>query len=300
MNHRTLGRTGLSVTELGFGAYEIGFTHIDESEEVGRLLNRALDLGINFVDSSAAYYWSEELISKYIGHRRGEFIFASKCGSWRVLQPNGEWVQTLDYSAKAIEPQIDRTLQRLKIDTIDIMQLHSPSYDDVANGDGLEGLKKAQAAGKIRFTCISADGPTALKAIEIGEFDTLQLTYNILDQQSEEVIAAAREKDMGIIIKNPIANAIYEKPRPEDDGADLWDRAQRILSDEVTGNESRVDTALRWLLSDEKVHTAIVGTTNINHLEQNVAAAERGPLDDSVLERARQLFDEQIAEEESG
>ena len=90
MNHRTLGRTGLSVTELGFGAYEIGFTHIDESEEVGRLLNRALDLGINFVDSSAAYFWSEELISKYIGHRRGEFIFASKCGSWRVLQPNAE------------------------------------------------------------------------------------------------------------------------------------------------------------------------------------------------------------------
>ena len=114
------------------------------------------------------------------------------------------------------------------------------------------------------------------------------------------LITAAREQDMGIIIKNPIANAIYEKPRPEGDGADLWDRAQRILSDEVTGNESRVDTALRWLLSDEKVHTAIVGTTNINHLEQNVAAAERGPLDDSVLERARQLFDEQIAEEESG
>ena len=199
MQYRILGRTGLCVSEVGFGAWEIGWTPLEEGADIGRLLNRALDLGINFVDSSAAYRWSEELIAKYIGHRRDEFIFATKCGSWRVLQPDGEWVQTLDYSAQAIAPQIDRSLQRLKTDHIDIIQLHSPSYNDMAFGDGLEGLKKAQRQGKARFISLSADGDAARKAIEIGEYDTLQITYNVLQPEQTDIIAAAHAKDMGII-----------------------------------------------------------------------------------------------------
>jgi aryl-alcohol dehydrogenase-like predicted oxidoreductase len=291
MEYRTLGRTNLEVSELGFGAWEIGWTSPAEGDEVGRLLNRALDLGINFIDSSAAYRWSEELIAKYVGHRRDEFTFATKCGSGRVLQPDGEWVQTLDYSAKAIMPQIDRSLQRLKTDVIDIIQLHSPSYDDVAFGDGLEGLKKAQAAGKVRFISLSADGETARKAIEIGEYDTLQITYNVLEQEPGDIVAAAREKDMGIIIKVPIGSAIYEKPRPTDGSAAQWDRARAVLAPEVIGDIPRVSAALRWLLCDPNVHTAIVGTTNIKHLEANVAAAETGRLPDEMLAEIRARFE---------
>lgn len=283
MQYRRLGRTELEVSELGFGAWHIGWTPPDQGDEVGQLLNRALDAGVNFIDSSAAYRWSEELIAKYIGHRQDEFYFATKCGSWRVQQSDGEWVQTLDYSAKAIEPQIDRSLQRLKTDCIDIMQLHSPKYEDVAYGDGLEGLKKAQKAGKIRFISLSADGDTALKAIEIGEYDTLQLTYNVLQQEPAEVIAAAREKDMGIIIKGPIANAIYEQSHPNENNAKTWYNARSILAPEVIGDMSRVEASLRWLLSDPEVHTAIVGTTNINHFNDNLAGTERGQLPDEML-----------------
>lgn len=294
MNYRTLGRTGLRVSELGFGAWEIGWTRLEEGDEVGRLLNRALDLGINFVDSSAAYRWSEELIAKYIGHRRSEFIFATKCGSWRVLQPDGEWVQTLDYSAKAIAPQIDRSLQRLKTDYLDIIQLHSPDFKDVAFGDGLEELKRAREAGKVRFISLSADGDAAQKAVAIGDYDTLQLTYNVLEQApGTDVIPAARAQDMGVIIKNPIANAVYEAPRPSGSSAALWDRAQSLLASDLVADGSRVGTALRWLLADPNVHTAIVGTTNVRHLEENVAAAERGPLPAATLQeiarRARTL-----------
>jgi aryl-alcohol dehydrogenase-like predicted oxidoreductase len=289
MNYRTLGRTGLRVSEVGFGAWEIGWTRLEEGDEVGRLLNRALDLGINFVDSSAAYRWSEELIAKYIGHRRSEFIFATKCGSWRVLQPDGEWVQTLDYSAKAIAPQIERSLKRMKTDYLDIIQLHSPSFEDVAFGDGLEELQRVQQAGKVRFISLSADGDAAKKAIEIGTYDTLQLTYNVLDQgPGTDVIPAARARDMGIIIKNPIANAVYEQPRPSGSSAALWDRAQMLLAPDLVADGSRVGTALRWLLADPNVHTAIVGTTNLRHLEANVAAAERGPLPAATLKEMEQ------------
>jgi len=292
MQYRTLGRTGLKVSELGFGGWEIGSTPPEEADDVGRLLNRVLDLGINFIDSSAAYRWSEELIAKYVGHRRDEFIFATKCGSWRVLQPSGEWVQTLDYSAKALGPQIDRSLRRLKSDYIDIIQLHSPTYNDVACGDGLEELKRAQDQGKVRFISLSADGDVARKAIEIGEYDTLQITYNVLQPEAADIIAAAREKDMGIIIKHPIANAIYEKPRPKDSSADLWDCSQAILASECVGNLSRVEVALRWLLNDLNVHTAIVGTTNIHHLEANVSFAENGSLGEEMLAEIGRRFEQ--------
>ena len=291
MQYRRLGRTELEVSELGFGAWHIGWTPPDQGDEVGQLLNRALDAGVNFIDSSAAYRWSEELIAKYIGHRQDEFYFATKCGSWRVQQSDGEWVQTLDYSAKAIEPQIDRSLRRLKTDCIDIMQLHSPKYDDVAFGDGLEGLKKAQKAGKVRFISISADGNTALKAIEIGEYDTLQLTYNVLQQGPAEVIAAAREKDMGIIIKGPIANAIYEQSHPNENNAKTWYNARNILAPEVIGDMSRVEASLRWLLCDPEVHTAIVGTTNINHFNDNLAGTERGRLPDKMLSEISRRYE---------
>ncbi|HIG17648.1 MAG TPA: aldo/keto reductase [Candidatus Handelsmanbacteria bacterium] len=277
MEQRRLGRTELRVSALGFGAWEIGWTPVAEGEAVGRLLNHALDSGINFVDSSAAYRWSEELIAKHIGHRRHEFLFATKCGSGRVQQPDGEWVQTLDYSAAAIAPQIERSLQRLQTDYIDIMQLHSPSLDDLVNGDGLDGLQRAQEQGKIRFVSLSADDEAAQQAVEMGAFDTLQLSYNILHQEAAQIIAAARAKDMGIIIKEPIATAMYEAARPEGD-ASKWDLAQQRLAPAAIGDLPRVEASLRWLFNNADVHTAIVGTTNIDHLNENVASAERGML----------------------
>lgn len=284
MERRRLGKTELQVTALGFGAWEIGWTPIEQGDEVGRLLNEALDAGINLIDSSAAYRWSEELIAKYVGHRRNEFVFATKCGSGRVLQDDGEWVQTLDYSARAIAPQIDRSLQRMGTDHIDIMQLHSPSLQDLQQGDGVEGLLRAQEQGKIRYVSLSADDEAAAFAVEMGCFDTLQLSYNILRQEPRRVIDAARARDMGIIVKEPIATAMFTKPRPDGDNGVLWDRAQACLAPEVTGGLAPVDASLRWLLSDADVHCAIVGTTNIEHLRQNVAAATAGALPDGVLD----------------
>lgn len=283
MEYRRLGRTGLQVSVLGFGAWEIGWTPVTEGAAIGRLLNEALDRGINFVDSSAAYRWSEELIARYIGHRREEFLFATKCGSWRVLQSNGEWVQTLDYSAAAIAPQIDRSLQRLKTDYIDLIQLHSPSLDDLVHGDGLEGLIRAREQGKVRFIGLSADGDAAAHAVEMGAFETLQITYNLLQREQGVTVAAARAWDMGIIVKNPIANALYERSRPDGGDGLLWDLARRRLAGRVLGDLPRVEACLRWLLSRSEIDTAIVGTTRLEHLQDNVASAERGPLPADVL-----------------
>ena len=109
-------------------------------------------------------------------------------------------------------------------------------------------------------TLFPADDEAADRAVEMGDFDTLQLTYNVLQQEPGRVVEAARKKDMGIIVKNPIANAVYEHPRPEDDAASLWDCSQQLLGPETIGDLPRVETCLRWLLSQSDVHTAIVGT----------------------------------------
>jgi hypothetical protein len=186
----------------------------------------------------------------------------------------------------------------LKTDHIDIIQLHSPSYEDLASGDGLEGLKRAQEQGKVRFVSISADGDVARKAIEMGEFDTLQITYNVLRQESADIISAAREKDMGIIVKEPIAQAIFAKPRPEN-GNELWDRGQTLLANEVLGDLSQFDVALRWLLSVPNVQTAIVGTTNLDHFESNVRAVEQGRLPNDMLAEIEKRFTQATANSSS-
>jgi aryl-alcohol dehydrogenase-like predicted oxidoreductase len=283
MRYRTLGRTHLQVSELGFGAWEIGWTRPEDADGTGRLLNRALDRGINFIDSSAAYRWSEEHIGRFVGHRRHEFFYATKCGSWRVQQPDGEWVQTLDYSAAAIAPQIDRSLRRLGSDYIDLLQLHSPSVEDLVHGDGIEGLQRAQEQGKARYIGLSADGPAAWQAVESGAFDVLQLTYNVLEPQPATIIAAARARGMGIIVKTPIASALFAKARPEGDAAGTWDRARVVLGPECIGDLPPVAAALRWLLGQPQVDTAIVGTTSLEHLEANLHAAAQGPLPPPVV-----------------
>jgi len=167
----------------------------------------------------------------------------------------------------------------MKTDYIDIMQLHSPSYDDLVNGDGIEGLKKAKEQGKIRDVSLSADDDAAVQAVEMGEFDTLQISYNLLESEPSSIIRAAREKDMGIIIKEPLAQVAYEQPRPE--GKQTGGKGRR--NDwPLIGDLPRVEANLRWLLNDTDVHTAIVGTTNLEHLKDNIASAQRGPLPDDV------------------
>ena len=145
----------------------------------------------------------------------------------------------------------------------------------------------------MRFVSLSADGDTARKAIEIGEYDTLQLTCNVLQQEPAEVIAAAREKDMGIIIKNPIASAVYARPRPDDGSAVLWDRAQTLLVPEVCGDLPSASVALRWLLRDPDVHTAIVGTRNPAHMLSNVETVEkRLPISKDVVAELHRRHDQ--------
>lgn len=276
MEKRVLGKTGLEITRLGFGS-----ARIDEAEEaqIETLLNTLLDVGINFVDTAACYTRSEELIGKFIGGRRDEYVLVTKCGHVTGGAEGEAW------SREIISESIDRSLRRLKTDCVDLMQLHSCSTEVLQAGDAVDEVMKAKAAGKTRFVGYSGDGEAALEAIRMGVFDTLQTSFNIVEQKAlPEILPAAKAAGLGVIAKRPVANNAVGRSESPYAYADVyWERAQHVEIPE-TAPEDPFALALRFTLSHDAIDTAIVGTNNPEHVKHNVETAGEGSLGPEVLE----------------
>ena len=210
-----LGKTRLEISRLGLGLAEIGEKHsLDATETTRELFDNALDVGINFLDTAACYGISEELVGAAASHRRSEFILATKAGHF-VPRGEGE-----DWTAEVVTTSIERSLARMKTDYLDLVQLHSCSVEILERGEVIAALQQARDAGKTRFVGYSGDNQNAEWAVNSGLFDTLQTSFNLVDQRPRtRLLPSARKKGMGIIIKRPIANAVWgtsEDPNPYD------------------------------------------------------------------------------------
>lgn len=273
METRTLGKTNLPISRLGLGLSELGYelTLADEAR-AAQVLNGALDAGINFLDTSACYNVSEELIGRTIAHRRDDFVLATKCGHVAGGYRGRDW------TAQTITDSIERSLKRLKTDRLDLVQLHSCGVDVLEKGEAIEALLAAQKAGKTRFVGYSGDNEAALWAVKSGHFDTLQTSFNVVDQAARrELFPAAQAQGMGVIVKRPIANAAWGAERsPSGYATDYFRRAQAMLAaGPIPGApEDRILLALGFVLAHEAVDTAIVGTQNPQHLAGNIALVE--------------------------
>jgi aryl-alcohol dehydrogenase-like predicted oxidoreductase len=274
MERRTLGKTGLRVTALGFGGAEIGYEGA-APETVRTLLNAALDAGLNVIDTAECYPGSEELIGQAVAHRRREYHLFTKCG-------HAAGLDLPDWDPRLLERSIDRSLRRLRTDGVDLVQLHSCSEELLRQGEVIRVLQRARDAGKTRFVGYSGDGAAARYAVECGEFDTLQISVNVADQEAIDlVLPLARERDLGVIAKRPIANAVWRyKARPENAyHHPYWERIRELGYDFLRGDlEMSVEVALRFTLSVPGVHTAIVGTANPARWRQNAELVAKGPL----------------------
>ncbi|MEZ4865881.1 MAG: aldo/keto reductase [Caldilineaceae bacterium] len=266
MQERTLGRTGLTVSRLGVGLSEIG--SLTEEADAGRVLNTALDSGITFLDTAACYGVSEELVGRTVSHRRQEYTLASKCGHVTGGYEGEAW------TAQTVRDSIDRSLRRLQTDVIDLMQLHSCGVDILEKGEVIEELQKAQAAGKIRFMGYSGDNESAAWAVNSGHFDTLQTSFNLVEQRARtRLFDQAKAQQMGIIIKRPIANAAWGATNsPSEYAAEYYRRAKIMQQDGPLPNapENRIWLALAFTLAHDAVDTAIVGTRNPAHMQANL------------------------------
>ena len=294
MNRRPLGNTGLEVSKLGIGLAEIGM-HLSPADQsrAAVVLNTALDNGVNLLDTAACYGNSEELIGDAVSGRRDEYVLATKCGHATPDETGEAW------TAQTVTRSIDRSLRRLKTDRVDIVQLHSCSVDILEHGEVIRALEDARAAGKTRFIGYSGDNEAAAWAVNSGIFATLQTTLNLVDQNARRgLLNDARRAGMGVIIKRPIANGIWgggpDQPVATSRYDDINERVMAMMNaGPVRGAPAdRILLALGFTFAHPQVDTAIVGTTNPDHLLSNIELMNSGVgLPHGVVEELYRRFD---------
>ena len=266
-----LGRTGLKVTRLGYGS---GHRKPMENNQSNNILNAVLDSGINLIDTAISYGNSEELIAKFIGHRRSEYYIATKGHTW---------------NRKGITESLHDSLRRLGTEYVDILQLHGPSVIECENGELVQALNEMRKQGKVRWIGISTNLPHIRTFIDWNVFDIFQIPYSPLERNHENLISKAANAGAGILIRGGVA---LGEPGIGTGNTDQWANFEKAGLDELLEpEETRTAWMVRFTLSHPDTHTNIVGTTNTEHLNENVASIMKGPLSQDVYKEACQRLD---------
>ena len=210
LTKRKLGRTGLEVTDLSYGAMEVRGSRIwggravtEQQAEI--ILNAVLDSGINFIDTSNDYGRSEEFIGRYLHTRRGEYYLATKCGCTVVHKDENTDDTPHVWTRENLFRGLHESLERMKTDYIDVMQLHNPSVEQAEEGDLVSVLLEMKQQGKVRWVGCSATSPHIESYIKLGVFDVFQIPYSALERQHEDAITLAGEAGAGTIIRGGVA-----------------------------------------------------------------------------------------------
>jgi aryl-alcohol dehydrogenase-like predicted oxidoreductase len=302
---RVLGRTGVEVSVLGYGAMELrgqlsgSASQLNgpaiTDEDAGRLLNELLDAGVNLIDTSVDYGRSEELIGRHLGPRRSEFSLASKCGCPLSLPPGESMMGTHDYSAANVRAGVEQSLRRLRTDYLDLVQVHlSPPRSEMEAGGTIEALQSLRAEGKVRFIGMSGTLPNLPDHIDMGVFDVFQIPYSALQPEHDELISRAADAGAGVLIRGGVARGTASQDKNwtvqplSSSGPAAQDRWEAAKLDELLDDGmNRHEFILRFTLSHPGVSSAIVGTSKPEHLRSNVEMASRGPLPQDLYAEAR-------------
>lgn len=284
MELRPFGRTGLKVSVLGFGGAEIGYQGVDPATAT-TLINEALDAGLNVIDTAECYKNSEELIGDAVSHRRNDYFLFTKTGHMHGYEKP-------DWSRAGTRASIERSLERLKTDHVDLVLLHSCSEEELRSGEAIRGLEDAKRAGQTRFIGYSGDHAAARYAVESGLFDALEISVNVADQEPlDDILPAAQKQGLGVIAKRPVANVAWRSGDQEPADSyhhEYWRRLRELRYDWTNGDlDQAVATALRFTLSVPQVSTMIVGTTKPGRYRQNAATIAAGPLPADEFEAIR-------------
>jgi aryl-alcohol dehydrogenase-like predicted oxidoreductase len=251
MNPRLLGRSGIAVTPIGFGAFKIGRNEktkyaasyaLPDEVTVERLLCGLLDMGVAYIDTAPAYGLSEERIGRAVGQRRSEFTLSSKVGE---SFEHGE--SRYDFSAVAVRASIEQSLRRLKTDVLDIVFIHSDGRDIEIqqSSDAVPTLVEIKRKGLVR--AIGLSGKTAEGArLALDWADVIMVEYHVEDPSHGPVIAAAAERGVGVVVKKGLASG---KLPPEE--------------------------AIGFVLGNAGVASLVIGGLNLEHYQANVSLARQ-------------------------
>ena len=282
---QTLGRTGLPVTKLGFGCalWSPRHTHWTMSH-ARRIWEMALDSGINFFDTAYDYVHSEEWIGKTITGRYEDFYLATKCGCTDSLPTQNSSVH--EWTRDNLFRGIETSLRRLKKDSVDILQLHNATVSECEKGGIVEVLNEIKEQGMTKWIGASTTSPHLEHLLDWGDFDVMQIPYSALERSHENLISQVRGKGIGTIIRGGVAQGEVNQGRGD---RNIWDLFQGAKLDEfVEENETRSTFVLRFTLSHPDIDTVIVGTTDPEHLKQNINAARKGPLSPNIYSEVKE------------
>jgi aryl-alcohol dehydrogenase-like predicted oxidoreductase len=290
-----LGKTGLKVTRLGFGAMEIRGSRIwggraVTEDQAKTILNAVLDAGINFIDTANDYGLSEEFIGKFISQRRSEFFLATKCGCSVVHRDDTTDDTPHVWTRENLLRGLNESLQRMKTDYIDIMQLHNPPVEETEKNGLVAVLQEMRQQGKVRFISISTTLPHLPTYINMGVFDTFQIPYSALERDHENWISLAAEAGIGIIIRGGVARG---EPGVGLGSADRWARFEQAgLDGLLEPGEKRTSFLLRYTLTHPHADTIIAGTLYPEHLRENIQTILKGQLSAQVYAEAKHRLDQ--------
>jgi len=319
MNYRELGRTGWKVSAVSFGAWAIGnaWGDVDDRESLAAL-NRAVDLGVNFFDTADVYGdgRSERLLARLKRERKEEIIIATKAG--RRLDPH----IISGYTAQNLTAFIDRSLQNLEVEALDLVQLHCPPPEAYYMPELFSALDDLVRQGKIRHYGVSVEKvEEALKAIEYEGVETVQIIYNIFRQRPADLFfQEAQRRKVGILARLPLSSGMLagkltrqSQFAPDDHRAfnrhgEAFDRGETFSGvDYETGLEvveelrallpegvTMAQFALRWILMSDAVTCAIPGAKRPAQVEDNIRAADLPPFSDETMRAVRALYEERI------
>jgi aryl-alcohol dehydrogenase-like predicted oxidoreductase len=308
MKYRTLGRTGLRVSAVGLGTmvHAGHFGAMKDSESLSAI-DTAIDLGVNFIDTSDAYGagYSETLLGTALKGRRDKIILATKGGNVMTGPNRGKRIFSADY----IDGVLHESLKRLQTDWIDLYQLHNPDVEVIERGEVWEILEKRKQEGKIRFYGVSINTmDEGIAAAKTGRSDTIQAEYNLLMQEpAEKVFPAARTANVGVIARVPLRRGLLtgkitlaDRQRFQGDDVRARSFAGDLLEKELAKAEqfrflvkdpiqSLAQAALAFCLADPAVSVTIAGARNEQQMRENAAAADV-TLSEEDLDKARDLW----------
>lgn len=282
MIQRQFGSTGLMVSALGFGAGQIGDPTTPEAD-IAKLLNVALDAGINLIDTARGYGLSEERIGRHVAHRRNEFLLSTKVG---YGVPD-----VADWSYDCVEAGINLALKNLKTDVLDIAHLHSCPANIMLHNGVIEALENAREKGKVRVIAYSGENADLTWAVDSGRFGSVECSVNIFDQASTvQTLPTANARGLGIIGKRPLGNAPWRHAtQPHGNYCETYWGRMNALAFDLHGMPWD-EVALRYAAHAPGVSTAIVGTASATNLAHNIALVEKGALAAEVMAGLRARY----------
>jgi aryl-alcohol dehydrogenase-like predicted oxidoreductase len=320
MNYRTLGKTGFNVSEISLGTWQVGgvWGSAFDHTLAEKILRKAIESGINFIDTADVYSGgeSEIAVGKILKQTTTRIYVATKCG--RQISPHVHQ----GYTAEVLKKYVERSLKRLQVECLDLIQLHCPPAEVYYRPEIFETFEELKKEGKILHLGVSVEKvEEGLKALEYDNVTTLQVIYNMFRQRpAERLFPLAQEKNVGIIVRVPLASGLltgkftkstqFEKDDhrffnrngeafdkgetfagiPYDVGVDTVERLKELFP----SNIQLAHIALKWILMRNDVSCIIPGASKSDQAESNVAALESGELSNEQLAGIQNVYETTI------